>query len=108
MGESKPWELTAFMHVRTRERGELGDKANVLVGVGTRLGATPCFGVRVDPTFIHGTAIARSCSERGIQSLWQRSLGHWQSLVCSAQRIGNALAVGYGTVRHTTQWKEVY
>ena len=24
MGESKPWELTAFMHVRTRERGELG------------------------------------------------------------------------------------
>jgi hypothetical protein len=34
---------------------------------------------------------------------------HWQSLVvCSTQRIGNALAVGYGTVRHTTQWKEVY
>ena len=29
MGESKPWELTAFMHVRTRERGEPGGKANV-------------------------------------------------------------------------------
>ena len=29
MGESKPSELTAFMHIRTRERGELGDKANV-------------------------------------------------------------------------------
>ena len=29
MGESKPCELTAFMHVRTRERGEPGDKANV-------------------------------------------------------------------------------
>jgi hypothetical protein len=29
MGESKPSELTAFMHVRTRERGEPGDKANV-------------------------------------------------------------------------------
>ena len=28
MGESKPLELTAFMHVRTQERGEPGDKTN--------------------------------------------------------------------------------
>jgi hypothetical protein len=31
----------------------------------------------------------------------------WMRFVWPSQRSGNALAIGYGTVRHTTHWKEV-
>ena len=60
------------------------------------------------PSFVHGTAIARSCLERGIQVPVAAEFRHWQRLVSSAQRIGNALTIGYGNQRHTRQWKEVY
>ena len=82
MGESKPWELTAFMHVRTRERGDLGRQGERLSRRRDEARGDALLRCTRRPTFIHGTAIARSCLERGIQSLWQRSLGHWQRPWC--------------------------